>query len=67
MKLLELEYSMTIRETCSKKIVIFLSAYFYLRWVSFLSRRNADRSSMSEISTCMNKPSKFTEHPCNEI
>lgn len=65
MKLLKLEHSMAIRETRSKKIVTLLSTYFYQCWASFISRRKADMSYMSEIHK--QKPSKITEHPCNEI
>ena len=65
MKLLELELSMAIRTTRSKKISVLLSTYFYQRWALFISRRKADMSSMSEI--LKQKPSKITEHPCNEI
>ena len=65
MKLLELELSMAIRTTRSKKISALLATYFYQRWALFISRRKADMSSMSEI--LKQKPSKITEHPCNEI
>mgnify|MGYP003471649011 CR=1 FL=1 len=50
MKLLELELSMAIRTTRSKKISVLLSTYFYQRWALFISRRKADMSSMSEIN-----------------
>ena len=54
---------MAIRETRSKKITILMSTYFYQRWALFISKRIANTSSMSEIR----RPSKITEHPCNEI